>query len=141
MSYALDHCCNLDDFVAVRILASRWGSPDSRYFGDRRDRGGNQTRHRARGVGVRIASTKIERLDKTPHSAIRGRNAECALHFQEKVLPNHRLPLMNLGHSINEEDGTRARRSFELLHPQRCGVFVETFRCPDLVSRGANKPY
>jgi hypothetical protein len=79
MSYALDHCCNLDDFVAVRILASRWGSPDSPYFGDRRDRGGNQTRHRARGVGVRIASIQIQGLDKTPYSVFAGEtlNAPC----------------------------------------------------------------
>jgi hypothetical protein len=48
--HALDYCGNFADFVASRILISCWRSPDSPYFGDCRDRRGDQARHRSRCV-------------------------------------------------------------------------------------------
>jgi hypothetical protein len=56
--YALDYCGNLADLVASGILVSCWRSPDSPYFGNRRDRGGNQARHRSRGVAFDCALGK-----------------------------------------------------------------------------------
>ena len=55
----MDYCGNLADLVASGILVSRWRSPDSPYFGDRRDRGGNQARHRSRGVSVRLQEVRV----------------------------------------------------------------------------------
>jgi hypothetical protein len=63
--YALDYCGNLDDLVASGILVSCWRSPDSPYFGNRRDRGGNQTRHRSRGVAFDSAGSPSQHLTKT----------------------------------------------------------------------------
>jgi hypothetical protein len=48
--YALDHCGNFVDHVAFRIFVPCGRSPDSPYFGDRRDRRDHQTGHRARGL-------------------------------------------------------------------------------------------
>ena len=49
----MDYRGNLADLVATGILVSCWRCADSRYFGNRRDRGGDQARHRSRGVAVR----------------------------------------------------------------------------------------
>ena len=62
--YALDYCGNLADLLASGILVSCWRSPDSPYFGDRRDRGGNQARHRSRGVAVRLRRKSASAPDK-----------------------------------------------------------------------------
>ena len=48
----MDYCDNLADIVASGILVSYWRRPNSHCFGDRRDCGRNQARHRSWSVGV-----------------------------------------------------------------------------------------
>ena len=68
--YALDYCGNLADLVASGILVSCWRSPGSSYFGNRRDRGGNQARHRSRGIAFDCAGSPSQRLTKTSNQLI-----------------------------------------------------------------------
>ena len=53
-SYALDYSRNLAHTLASWILIPRGRSFGSRYFGDRRHCGRNQTRHWTRIVGDRL---------------------------------------------------------------------------------------
>ena len=50
-THALDYCGKTADLVASRILVTRRWRLNSYYSGDRRDRGGYPTRHRARRLG------------------------------------------------------------------------------------------